>query len=75
MGYKMRKGYKIIWEYHILKDRSTFVCYIYAHAAGEERQGPGCRTAGDAVGPRWRSAPSAPHRGHPGSVNAEDRRV
>lgn len=35
-------------------------------SAGEERQGPGCRTAGDAVGPRWRSAPSAPHRGHPG---------
>lgn len=31
MGYKMKKGYKIIWEYRILKDKSTFVCYIYAH--------------------------------------------
>lgn len=35
-------------------------------SAGEERQGPGCTTAGDAVGPWWRSAPSAPHRGRSG---------
>lgn len=34
--------------------------------AGEERQGPGCTTAGDAVGPRWRSAAGAPRRGRPG---------
>lgn len=35
-------------------------------SAGEERQGPGCTTARDAVGPGWRLAASSPHRGRPG---------